>query len=239
MCKNLYPLLVFVIGMIVHFPGCSFNSIKGNGNIVTLEKPVASFNQISFACAAEMRFHISDTSRVVVTVDENLDEFIEVSTEKNVLDIRMKQDNNYSFTQCVLEIYAPLLTRVSISGAGSFVSEDTIRSSIFASEISGAGKIEGVFECDHFIADITGTGKISITGTSNEANIAIAGAGHFMGDEFNLNFATVNINGSGIANINVEKNLNVNISGSGSVNYQGDPIANINKSSWGRVKKID
>lgn len=241
MCKIIDKFLViaFVMGLAVAFSGCSVKSIKGNGNWVTNEKEVSFFDKISFSCQAEVRYHVSDECRVVVTVDENLDEYLEFSTANNELNIQTKRGNNYSFTKCEIEIYAPLLTGVSISGAGRFVSEDIINSPTFTSKISGIGVIKCAFDCDHFIADISGAGDMSITGTAEDARIKISGAGNFKGAEFKLDDATVSISGSGNATIHAENNLNVNISGVGNVNYHGDPKTNINKSGLGHVKKID
>ena len=231
-----FVILAFVIGV---FAGCvpsAFNVVKGNGNLLTSEKSVSAFEKIHVSSSANVRFHSSSEYRVVVTTDKNLDEYVEVVTKDNVLNIGTKS-GSYSFSKFLVEIYCPTLTGISISGSGSFESVDKITSSIFDTSISGSGRIEGNIECKTFYARISGSGRIIITGSSKDADVNISGSGKFNGSDFIVNNTTIHINGSGSADVHVIDNLNANVSGSGNINYHGDPKTNTNVNGSGRVRK--
>ena len=230
-------LFTTVIGLLAACVSCSFPfKIKGNGNLVTSEKYVSAFSKVNVSRSAEVRFHESQEYRVVVTIDENLDEYVEIVTRNNVLNIGFKS-GAFSITKYSVDIYCPLLTGVSVSGSGRFRSVDKITSSTFETYVSGSGKIEGTIECENFTAKISGSGGITVIGNCKDAEIVISGSGRFNGDEFNINNATVRISGSGSATIYVSDNLKATISGSGRVNYRGEPKIESNISGSGRIRK--
>jgi len=198
------------------FQSCSVTAIRGNGNLVTSEKSVSAFEKISNTGTAEVRYHVSEGYRVVVTADENLDEYVEISTNNNVLNIGTKKNTNCSFTKFLVDVYCPVITSVSITGTGNF---------------------EGAIECDNFSAHITGTGSITVTGNSKDANINITGTGSFNGNEFYVKNATARITGTGNAYISVEDNLNATVTGVGNINYRGEPKVESKVTGLGKVNK--
>ena len=214
------------------------SSIKGNGNLATSEKTVSDFEKININGCAEVHFYVSQDFRVVVTIDENLAEYVEIVTENNVLNIGTK-NGSYLFTKFLVDIYYPVvLTSVSVSGSGSFTSMDKITVPTFKMAVSGSGKIEGIVECENFSASVSGSGKIIVAGNSKNANIAIAGSGKFNGDDFIINNATIHIDGAGNADMYVTDNLKADISGSGGINYRGEPKTDTNVSGSGHIRKM-
>ena len=240
-CK--LAIMAFVIGISVAYfssTGCSsYRHIKGDGNLVTSEKVVSTFEKIICTGFVEVRFHASEKYQVVVTVDANLDEYVEIFTQNNVLNIGTKRGYDYKFTKFSIDVYCPLLTSVSMSGSGRFAGVNKIIAPTFDASVSGSGMVEGTIECDNFSGRISGSGKITISGTSEYAKIVISGSGNFNGNSFNAKNATVNVSGSGKANICVEDNIKANVSGSGGVNYCGEPSkVDTNVSGSGRIRKI-
>ena len=220
MKKIFHKLIVIalIIGSLAIYTCCFSIGTIGNGNLVTSERTVSAFEKISCSGNAEVRFHVGEEYRVVVTVDENLDEYVEISTKNNVLNIGIKKGYKCLFTKFLVNVYCPVLTDVSLTGSG---------------------KIEGVIECDNFSAIITGSGRITVSGTSKNTSIKITGSGNFSGKEFTINNATVKITGSGQANVCVEDNLNAHITGSGEINYYGEPKKVDSKvSGSGRIRKL-
>jgi len=231
----------FLLGIFFCFAAlvsCDGLPIMGNGNLAASERSVSSFEKIKISDSANVRFHVSQEYRAVVTVDSNLDEYTRVFTKENVLNIGT-ENGNYRFTQYLVDVYCPILTGVSIAGSGQFSSDDTLIASTFDIKISGSGKIEGTIECDAFSAKIAGSGKMTVGGNTKAFSIDISGSGKFYGDEFTANNAAVRIAGSGKVNIGVTDNLKVKISGSGDLNYRGEPpIVESSVTGSGRIKKL-
>jgi hypothetical protein len=214
---NLKPIgILSIIFVFVGFVSCGTFPIEGNGNLISTEKTVSQFEKINGSGTAEVIFHMSQEYRVVVTVDSNLDEYLEIYTRNNVLNIGTK-NGSYSFTKYLVDVYCPTLTGVSISGSGSFTGNDKIIASSFESKVSGSG-------------------NITITGTGNDSNISISGSGKFNGIEFKTNNADARISGSGNMDIWVLEYINANISGSGSIKYRGTPRIDFNGSGSGSIK---
>jgi hypothetical protein len=235
--------IILIAAVIGFFAGCISCSItplvklKGNGDLVTSEKTFSAFDKINVSGRAEVRFHTAQEYRAVVTVDENLDEYVEIVIKNNVLIIGIKSGYSYSFTKFLVDVYCPNLTGVLVSGSGSFENVDELTASTFETSVTGSGKIKVAIECESFSAKVTGSGAITITGNSKDANISITGSGKFNGNEFKINDATVRTTGSGNMDIYVTDNLKVNITGSGGINYRGEPIIESHVTGSGRIRK--
>ena len=216
---------------------CMF-PIMGNGDLVTSEYRVASFEKINSSSCANIRYHASEEYRVVVTIDANIYGYVDVYTRNNVLTIRTERGQNISPTKFLVDVYCPFLSSVVMSGSGSFIAIDPIIAPTFETVISGSSKVDGTFDCNHFSVKISGSGKITVDGYSKNANIIISGAGNYYGSELMFNNATVNISGSGNVNIFVTDHLKAIISGSGRINYRGDPKIDSTITGSGRIRKM-
>jgi len=238
MGKRIFILIVLTIGFITVCLSCSILPIRGNGNIVSSERVVSSFERISSSGSAQVRFHVSSESRVVVTTDSNLIEFVTTTVTNNELRIGT-ENGNFIFSKLFIDIYYPVIYGVSLSGSGSFNSSDKITVSAFNANISGSGSIKAIIECETFSSLISGSGHVTVSGKNESSNITVSGSGKFNGNEFLKTNAKVIISGSGSANINVTGDLNAAVSGSGSINYRGNPsnvVTNISGS--GRINKL-
>ena len=213
-------------------------NIKGNGNLVTSEINIPKFEKINSGGSAEVYFHLSPEYRVVITADSNIIEYIEIITRGKTLHIGNKKGYSLSFTKMLVNIYSPVLTSVSISGSGTFISDDVINARRFEINVSGSGRIEGKIDSNNFFATISGNGRINIIGSSDSSNINISGSGRINSLDFCTNNATVRVTGSGNADIYVLNNLVVNISGIGRINYRGNPRIESKIRGSGRINKI-
>jgi hypothetical protein len=228
--------LVLIVSVSVAFMSCI--TIR-NGNIITNERDLPPFKKITVSGGTEVRFHTSPEYRAVVTIDSNLNEYFVTIVRNEVLIIKHKPLRSYSFTKEIVDVYCPSITGVSISGSGHFEAIDKIMTLAFQTDISGSGTIYGSIECNSFSAHISGSGKINIAGSSQEGEIDISGSGDFNGTEFRINDCSIDISGSGKANVFVEDNLNGKTSGSGHIKYRGNPKINFRSSGSGRIEGIE
>ena len=239
--KTVFCKFVSIIGIAVVCASCvRICPIRGNGDLVTFEKSVSTFEKIKSSGAAEIRYHASEEYRVVVTVDSNLEEYVEIFAKNNVLHIGTENswgNSWYSFTKYLVDVYCPVLKSITLSGSGSLQGVDEIIAPIFEAVVSGSGKIDGTVVCDNFSVEISGSGKITVDGTSRDADISISGSGKFSGNDFITKNASINISGSGKANICVTDNLDATISGSGEINYCGQPKILSKISGSDRIRK--
>jgi len=247
--------LNLVLGLFVMVGSIGFVSCKkGNGKMITSEKEVSSFEAVHISSSSDVYYHESQQYRAVVTVDENLLDYVVIKTKGNELRIGTK-NGNYSFTKFVVDVYCPRVTKASISGSGSFECVEKMVVPTFEATISGSGNLKGIFECDDFSARISGSGKIdgtvmcndfsttisgsgkvTIVGESKNSTINISGSGDFKGREFKTNNADARISGSGDAYIWAIDYLKAHISGSGNIVYRGSPKIDFSGSGSGRMR---
>jgi hypothetical protein len=225
----------------------------GNGNIISSERTLGPFEKIHSGGSYEVRFHVSQDYRAVITVDSNLYEYVTLNIKNGTLNIGTKNGRSYKFTKFIADIYCPGLTGVSLSGSGKFISMDRITTPSFDLNVSGSGDVEGTIECEtfsvklsgsgkinnnivcnNFAANISGSGDITVSGTADDSDIKISGSGNFNGSEFMTNNTATRISGSGNMNIWVLEYLRANVSGSGSIKYRGTPKIEFSGSGSGR-----
>jgi len=222
---------IFVIGIAINAVSCH----KGDGDIITSEKTVSSFDEIHISSSANVHYYPSEETRVVVTVDENLLKYVKITEKNNVLQIGTK-NGNYLFTKFMVDVYCPYIKEITVSGSGSFESLDKIVVSAFESKISGSGNIKGNFECDNFSIHISGSGNATVSGNAKNLDVNISGSGKFNGREFKTDNADIRISGSGNVYIWVVDYLKAHISGSGNIIYRGNPKIDFSGSGSGQLK---
>jgi hypothetical protein len=247
---------VGLTGLIIWFSFMNISCVHlGNGNIISSERTLGAFEKIHSSGSYEVRLHISQDYRAVITVDSNLHEYVILNIKNGTLNIGAKNGHSYKFTKFVVDVYCPGLTGVSLSGSGKFIvmekitapsfdlnvsgsgnMEGTIKCETFSVKLSGSGKINNNIICNNFAANISGSGDITVSGTADDSNIKISGSGNFNGNEFRTNTTTTRISGSGNMSIWVLEYLKANVSGSGNIKYSGTPKIEFSGSGSGRIK---
>jgi hypothetical protein len=236
-------LAPFICCIFVTFTSCAGTSIKGNGEVITVDQEIISpFNKIDAACDVFVRIYNAPETRITLIIDSNLLEYVKLGISNDTLHIRTTGRINNSttyieflgrrvterpenFTAFIVDIYCPDIAGVSASrGNIEFVDKNITPS--FTTKISGSGRITGPVETDKYSAHISGAGCITISGISKRSAITISDAGQFEGKEFKTNNCIVNIRNSGEASIWVTENLEAYISNSGILKYMGTPKTN-------------
>jgi hypothetical protein len=239
-------LMVFLVEISVMYASGGRDRIKGNGEIITSEQTMSPFEEIHVTQKGSnniygsegkgiIRFHSNQEYRVVITIDSNLNQYVEISASDNVLKIETKKRMSRDF---IVDIYCPKLLGISIDSLCRFETTDKIIVEKFKIDISGYGEIEGTIECETFLANIDGAGKITVKGSSKEADISISGACSFEGTEFKINNASISLDGVGRINSWVIDNLRASISGVGRIRYRGDPKLDFDRGGIGSIKNI-
>lgn len=102
----------------------------------------------------------------------------------------------------------------------------------------GTIEVEGLSEQTLRVEGI-GSGSTSVSGEVVDLELSLSGSGDFKGLGLRTTRATVELSGSGSAEVQVSELLNAELSGSGSVEYVGNPAVKQATSGSGRVQKAD
>ena len=103
---------------------------------------------------------------------------------------------------------------------------------------TGSGSQLGAVSGENIIVSVSGTGTLTLSGTSNCAEITLSSAGTFMGKDLEIKVANVILAGSGNIYVWATDVLNVTIQGSGRVYYKGNPLVNQSGTGSGSLTKL-
>lgn len=210
------------IGLLVIFgaaAGCGMvqvvqhldNSVQGSGKKASEARKVAAFHAVEFAGSGKLTYRIGSPQSVIVETDANLLSHVETTVKDGKLWVGMKDSTS---TRIGLNV---TITAASCDGA----------------VLSGSGEIQvsGVKE-QKFQGEITGSGKVSASGTSNTAGAVVSGSGELDMSQLQSGDTTADVTGSGSVRVAPSGKLDARIAGSGEVRYAGSPKS-VNKEITG------
>lgn len=239
---------------------------EGNGNIVTRDFKTAEFDEISMILPATVNYTVADEYSCRVTLDENLFDYLDIYSKGGCLNLDMVktlQQTNLMPTKFVIEISAPTIAEITLTGSGDFcfvtpfearklkitragsgevyfMETANIRS--FSMSIAGSGKLI----CKDFHSDYT---NVSIAGSGefvsehlyvDQANLSVAGSGGIVIEAGTVKSANVSVAGSGSIETRCQiESMDYSIAGSGTIEYYGDVKVKGSTMGTGRIRRID
>lgn len=222
---------------------CKKNGVfcyNGNGNIITEQRQVSSFDEIELSMDADVYITQSSSYSVSVTASENLMSVIKTDVHGNTLCIETKSNKCIKHNEDI-DVYVSLpdITKIKLSGSGNIYASTALNVNDIALNISGSGNIRldslTAVNCD---MTISGSGNMELKGVGSGAKqkINISGSGGINSLNHAFEDVDITISGSGSASVWAAANLKTNISGSGDVIYKGNPIVSSSNSGSGTVR---
>ena len=227
---------VFVSGCIV-IDGHSFRieNVNGSGTIISEEREVPVFNQISLKGSGKVILTKGENQNVRVNTDDNIMPHIQTEVKNGKLLISHER-NNLRPTVLKFHITVANLEGVSISGSGDINGNDEFSSDNFYADIAGSGDIAIKVSVNRLESDISGSGSIYLAGSTNSYDATITGSGDVDAFELRARESSVVITGSGNCRLSVSDKLRAKITGSGDVLYKGQPQISQSITGSGKVK---
>lgn len=248
------PILLVLTAALLIMAGCGKSAIriKGNGNVVSETRALASFNMIENEGAFDVYIIQDSVSEVTIEAESNLIGYIRTEVQGNTLSVYTKE-NLKTHYMIKLYIHTPDVNSVRLSGSG-LIDLGSVFTENLEVILSGSGDIRGSVNADYVRVGINGSGTANMGLMCNELHTSISGSGdmYFSGQavmayfnisgsgsirsyELQLENCYADISGSGDMFVNVSGLLDVKISGSGSVHYIGYPEIYTNISGSGSV----
>jgi hypothetical protein len=134
---------------------------------------------------------------VVVTTDNNLQEFVLVEVKNDVVHINTKSNPNFRPTKLIVDVHLPELQSISLNGVGNVKLSDGNASDLKIS-LSGVGNIDAQnYQVENIVITQSGVGNSKIWAT-NSLSGTLSGVGNisYKGDP------TITVNVSGVGKIN-------------------------------------
>lgn len=238
--KKTQALLLIAGLMALNSIQAQWKKVTGNGNMVTQERSLSSFSEVSVAGGMQVTITQAGNTSVKVQADDNLMEYIITEIKGNKLVVKYQNNVSINGKGVKILVTMPILNGASISGSGNVLcaSEMPASGSFYAS-ISGSGNIDAKTTASKVDASISGSGNILLGGKTKELEVSISGSGSFKGYELKTEEAQVKISGSGNVETTATTKLDAVISGSGDIFYKGNPGLSLKSAGSGKIKKVD
>ena len=255
-------ILAVMLVTSISLSGCVLGKvITGSKNLVTEEFDFSDFTRVEVGSAFEVEITQSSSYSVSITADDNLFDFVQVSTDGKTLKIRLKSGYNYLSTTTRAKITMPELYGLGLSGAAKGVVIGFNSSGDFELGLSGASSLNmsdmssgdiriGLSGASRVTGDITASGdaqfnlsgasKLELIGSANDVLIRASGASSLELAEFPADNIDVSLSGASNATVNLDGRLDAGLSGASNLRYIGEPtIGNLDISGGSGLKGIE
>ncbi len=229
-------LLLFILSVSA---GCieMIRGVRGNGNVVTQQIGVKSFDAIKVGGSFEVYLNQADTESLKIEADENLMDLISARVRDNTLIITTREQIRDAKA---LKVYITFkdLRKMNFSGAVEVTGMNKLNFNDLSFHASGASEVELNIAAKGLEMDLSGASEIDIKGYVKDVNMDISGAVDLSAYELETDNFNIEISGAAKARINVNKKLDARISGAGSLRYKGNPNLKTRVSGAGSIRNI-
>lgn len=208
-------------------------TIEGNGNLVTRDVPVSSFETLKASGVYELKLAQGDKETVKIEADENLQQYFNVRNEGSTLVIDMKElkDKNMK-NKNKMRVYVTFrkLKELDIKTVGSVNAEKELSFGDLQITNASVGKLDLRLSANTVNLDNSSVGTVVLTGKAQNASFKNTGVGSLEAGSFLVQTLNIENNGVGGATVNAEKELKVKDNMLGRVKNKGAaPVRKNNK----------
>ena len=223
---------VFVLGVSLLL-ACSASAqwgkkIRGNGNMVTEERNVGSYDEVSVSGWFDVELTRGEEGRLTLHGEENLLEYLETEVKNGRLEIRTRRGYNLqssSWKSGGIRVSVPVeeIRAVTMSGSGDIQGKTKLAAASFEAVMSGSGDMDLEIESETLEVTLSGSGDMDLAGSCGKLNVRVSGSGDV--NAYGLSAREVDAMVSGSADIKVTATevLRARVSGSGDIYYRGNP----------------
>lgn len=211
--------IFYILAATVLFSSCIRDHVKGEGDIASDTRSVASFHTVRSDGSNRVSVVPDSVYKVVITGYENLVPLFNTKVSNGRLYLGYDDDQDVSNDNIQVEVHAPSVESVQLEGSGIIRVNAGFTGPRLGASIDGSGRVElmgGVFRV--ISADIDGSGEVL-------CRPAICDT------------AYADISGSGDIELSVNQYLDAEISGSGNIRYWGNPLVRTHISGSGNITK--
>ena len=224
---HLIGILILVATMasgciVVDLNGCSKETVKGSGDVVTEERQLPEFKTIKLKGIGRVVLTQDASHTIRIQTDDNIMPLIKTEVHADELVI---SQGNFNLRPTVLDLHITVaqLEGIAVSGSGNIVGKSRFVAEDFFAKISGSGDMALELEVAQLETKISGSGSMNLSGKTGQHNASISGSGKINAFDLRTQKVSLQVSGSGDCKVNAAETLDAKISGSGDVLYTGHP----------------
>jgi len=185
------------------FGGSSNSTTEGSGVSATQVRTVPAYAGVELAGANNVVIHIGEKRSVVVRADDNLLDRVTTEVRSGTLVIANTPGSFTTKSPMSVEVNAPSLNELTLSGSGNIV-------------------VDGL-QAESLEASLPGSGTLTATGTTLRLDATVGGSGTMQLTGLVANDVHAVVSGSGSIFVTATQTLDGSVSGSGAILYTGNP----------------
>jgi len=201
--------------------------------VETVQEDLSGFSKIDASSAFQVSITQSEDYSVVITVDEKVVPYLDVTVQGDTLRIAVRPGLTLGIGAFPLnaKVSMPRLTGLELSGATRTSITGFKSGENLDANVSGASQLTGDVEAGNVRFGISGASRMTLQGKGQSMNLDASGASQANLQDFQVGNADVQVSGASRATVNATGKLNVDASGASQVRYGGSPALGTVKSS--------
>jgi len=227
--KNIFLFLILAFSL----SSCVWG-VKGDGNVVTRERKVSTFEQVDVSGAFTVYLKQGSSHGVTIEADENLHPIIITEVEGNTLKIYADEPIRKAKKMAVY-VNFPEISSLDISGACEIFSKSVLKGAKLKLDFSGASEAELQLDYQKLMIDGSGASEMELSGSVEEVRMELSGASDIDAEELKVIDMYLSTSGASDVDVNVTGMLEVHSSGASEVEYVGNPQLKVDKSGASSV----
>ena len=199
-------------------------TIEGNGNLVTRDVAVSSFESLKASGVYELKLLQGDKESVKIEADENLQQYFNVKNEGQALVIDMKELRNVNLrNKNKMRVFVTFkkLKELDISTVGSVNAEKELNFADLEIKNASVGKVDLRLSANTVKLNNSSVGNVVLAGKAQNADFRNSGVGSLDAGSFVVQTLNIENSGVGSATVNAEKDLKVKDNMLGRVKNRG------------------
>lgn len=210
-------VLIILVALAFLSGGLPFGSVIGSGNLQTREESFTGFSSVSVGSGFRVQVTRQNTYRIVVTADDNVLRYVQVTKMGNTLSIGLQPGMSFQTTALKAEISMPDLQELQLSGGTNGTAREFILTHDFTTVLSGGSVLRMQGEAQNLVSSCSGGSRLDMS-------------------DFAVNNAQINFSGGSQGTVDVTGTLNADLSGGSKLFYLGNPtLGTINTSGGSTI----
>jgi hypothetical protein len=210
--------------------------VRGSGDLVTQELDITGFDRLDISHAFDTEVQQGEDWQVIVTIDENLVEYLDVRKSGQTLVVGLKNTNTPVQGKMEADITMPALTAIELSGASRADVRGFEATVPFSADVSGASLLTGELTSGDARFDVSGASTATLVGEGDSIHVDVSGSSRVDLAEFIAGDGLVDASGASSVTVNLSGRLDGSVSDASTVNVLGDPsIGDFETSGAGSV----
>jgi len=210
-----------------------------------VDRHLSGFHAIDVAGSFDVTITQGPSESVKVQAPSDMMSHIVTEVNDGVLKIYNKHDGFHWgdmfgwHKKIMIYIVISDVNEISLSGSGDATFRDGLHANALKLRISGSGDMTGRLDVKTLESSISGSGDMKLNGRAATSTVDLVGSGDYTARGLVTQSTSVDVTGSGDAEVNASDRVNASVHGSGDIRYTGGAThITSNKTGSGDISRM-